>query len=149
MTADFINPTTSGHQPFDDVELAAEGVGPEVLDVRTKDVGVIVLAQPKATKEEYVDAGLTIVLVNDKRHDVCPDTPHTHDHAPIASGRLTYSKAMNLANALIQMCIPMMPLDKTEEGIVVRINEIMEQHQRDAESVAHTESRGGYAYNVI
>ena len=122
----FINPTTSGGQRFDDEELAAEGI-----------------------TEEVIDAGLTIILVNDDRHEECPPEPHTHDHSPIASGRITFSKAMNLAAALIAMCIPQVPLDPMEKSIVARINEVIEQHQRDAEAVAHTESRGGHPYNVI
>lgn len=145
----FINPTTSGGQRFDDEELAAEGITEEVIDAGEKNVGVIVLVKPQPTAEAYIDAGLTIILVNDDRHEECPPEPHTHDHSPIASGRITFSKAMNLAAALIAMCIPQVPLDPMEKSIVARINEVIEQHQRDAEAVAHTESRGGHPYNVI
>jgi hypothetical protein len=148
MTEPFINPTTTGHQNFSDESLAEEGIGPDVMQ-DLKDIGLIVLAQPRDTKDEYVEAGLTVIMVNDERHSECPDEPHTHDHSPLAAGRITYSKAINLAVALMTMCIPMVPLSATEQGIVERINKVIDRHRAEAEAVAHTESRGGQPYNVI
>lgn len=118
-----VNP--SGHEPEfrDDSDLIEAGVTAEELD-HPKNVGIVVLQPPSMGRDAAVEAGLTILLVNDEPHEpgTCPPGPHQHEHHVLASGRITYNKALNLAAALVQMSAQVSPLDSTETGIVERIN---------------------------
>lgn len=114
-----------------------------------KDIGLVVIQGEGLDADTAVEAGLTIVVLDDAKSE-CPPEPHVHEHKALAVGRITYAKAMNFAVALMQIAATVAPLDKTERGIVERINARIEE--AIAEQEAHqtdTATSGGKAINVI
>lgn len=121
----------------------------DILKQSLRDIGIIIVAKPSLTIEEATENGLTVILVNDERHQACEATAHEHDHSFIASGRITYAKAMALANVLITLCTSVVPIDQTETDIVLRINTYIENLKAEHVTHAETETSGGRAFNVI
>lgn len=133
-----VNPSGHDAEFHTDDELEKEhGISNEDLNA-PKNVGVMVFQAPCMSREEAVENGILLIMVEDEPHleQRCPEGPHEHAHKSLASGRLSYNKAMNLAAALVTLAAQVSPLDKTEEQIVERIN------KRVAEAIAADNERG-------
>lgn len=156
ITVDMNDPREASHSAEASREdiVAAGFADKDDLD-NPKTVGVFILTPPTASVAEAVEAGIFIGLIDDS-YDVteCPDEPHEHpERRKIATGRISYAKALSLASALIEAVSRISPLDTMETKVVERLNarRIRELDEMRAAmgKMTDTEAHGGAPFNII
>lgn len=144
------NPTYGGLGNISE-ESFEEIMGISEEEARTgPNLGIVVL-QPYeglVDKQRAVEDGLILLLYNDTPHEECDGQCDTR---PLLYGRFSYSKALNLAQALIGLAVPMVPLTSEEQEVKDKIRAIVADHMEAYEnriSLPETDKNSG-GFNVI
>lgn len=155
MTEPHLSPTTTVILNTDD-----DGLAKLLGDLdKIENVGVLLLIPQVDSQQEAVERGILVSLVRDASPGICggmdeTDTEHIQKyHTPLATGRITYAKAMQTAMTLLSFCSNVGPLDSTEEALVERLSgklrDFRQAQQEQAQYDTEAKQAGLGGYSVI